>query len=201
MSFSVVKTSLSSFVSSNTGPQNQCKCLLPPCRSEAQVERAFIVQQGYEGVGWGVKGRGSKTPPSVWPPLLQETSNNINGIFTPPTSCSPSQPFNHTTSRPGHQYYNQITRSLIWLERGPFAKEGFQGLILWSSPQSGKTISTSESHRVSMLNPGWRKKKKILCTALQRRALGLGAQCQWKPEGPCEVPKSWRHKFTRFTRF
>lgn len=200
MSLSVVKTSLSSFVSSNMKPQNQCKCLLPPCRSEAQVERAFIVQQGYEGVGWGVKCRGSETPSSVWPPLLQETSNNINGIFTPPTSCSPSQPFNHTTSHPGHQYYNQITPSLIWLERGPFAKEGFQGLILWSSPQSGKTISTSESHRVSMLNPGWRKKK-ILCTALQRRALGLGAQCQWKPEGPCEVPKSRRHKFTRFTRF
>lgn len=46
MSSAVVGTSLSS-----RAAQNRCKCLLPAGKSDAK--RAFIVQQGYEGVGWG----------------------------------------------------------------------------------------------------------------------------------------------------
>lgn len=108
--------------------------------------------------GWG---GGSKMPPIAWPPLPQETSNNINGVFTPPTSCSPSQPFNHTASHPAPQYSNK-THPQPHLIR-PFAKDRFQGQILWSSPQCGKTISTPGSHGVSVLNPAGKQKSPLHC--------------------------------------
>lgn len=126
-------------------------------------------------------------------------SNNINGIFTLPTSCSPSQPINHTPSHPGHQYYNQITPSLIWLEGGALQRKGSWPNALVISPEPGKTISTPLRARRSaclilLKNPPKR------CTALQVQITGPGAQCQWKPGGQGEVPKSCGHKFTRFEK-
>ena len=61
-------------------------------------------------------------------------------------------------------------------------RKGSQHNALVISPEPGDHRLPPKSDKVSVLNPG--------CTALQEQTAGLGAQCQWKPEGRGEVPES-----------
>lgn len=84
------QVSLSSL--SNTQTQNES-------RSEAQVERAFIVQQGYEKVGSGGGWQaGWANLQQRGHPHFTKWAIPLTVFFTLPASCSSSQPVNCTPS-------------------------------------------------------------------------------------------------------